>query len=486
VIEENKVPQLFFTDLSALQQPVTVNGVAHALSADAVKAAETLGLVDGMPFILGDDGSYDHDLNRFFRACPTLGIRSPNSLRAYGRDILTWVRFLAERRDGKPLWVADRHDVAAFHAARRLTLPPARISAASWNRSIAALDKLYRWAVEEGVIAKSPFTYRQSWRSTSGGAATTVAANAATERGARTRDVRYLSLERYLLFRDIGLRGRFPGGSEDPSWMGRNGERNALFAELLVTTGLRLQEAASLLWLELPKPEVADAQRSRSFQLAAAIAKGSKGRTIRLPERILKRLHEYAALERANVLARNAQPRIGSIEHPICVVSHDRGRLLLEKDAARASVDMFAPLERSRLAWAETSEPLCLWLAEGARPMPMPAWEAVFRRASARCQRFGFDLEVTPHMLRHTFAVHMLSLLVREQIGLVLDDRRTHIGAAYRRMLGDPLLKLQRLLGHSRIESTHVYLDSMEESQEVIDAAVEAWDLRISAGGPKK
>ncbi|WP_054008104.1 tyrosine-type recombinase/integrase [Cypionkella psychrotolerans] len=480
------MPQLFFTDLPALQQTVTVEDVAHALSADEVKAAETLGLVDGMPFILGDDGSYDHYLNRFFRACPTLGVRSSNSLRAYGRDILTWMRFLAERRDGKSLWVADRHDVAAFHAARRLTLPPARISTASWNRSIAAMDKLYRWAVEEGVIAKSPFTYRQSWRSTSGGAAITVAANSATERGARTRDVRYLSLERYLLFRDIGLCGRLPDGREDSTWQGRNGERNALFAELLVTTGLRLQEAASLLWVELPKPEAAGAQRSRSFRLAAAIAKGSKGRAIRLPERVLKRLHEYAALERANVLARHAQPRSASIEHPILVVSHDRGRILLEKDNARANVDMFAPPERSRLAWTETSEPLCLWLAEGARPMPMPAWEAVFRRASARCQRFGIDLEVTPHMLRHTFAVHMLSLLVREQIGLVLDDRRTHIGAAYRRLLGDPLLKLQRLLGHSRIESTHLYLDSMEESQEVIDAAVEAWELRINTGGAQK
>ncbi|SJM35263.1 tyrosine-type recombinase/integrase [Mesorhizobium delmotii] len=457
--------------------------MVHALSANEVAAAENLDLADGMPFILGDDGGYDPDLNRFFRACPTLGVRAPNSLRAYGRDILVWMRFLAERRDNKPLWAADRHDVAAFHAARRLALPPMRISAASWNRSIAALDKLYRWAVEEGVIAKSPFTYRQSWLRTNGGAVITAAANAATERGARTRDVRFLSLDRYLLFREIGLRGRLPDGSEDSIWQGRNSERNALFAELLVTTGLRLQEAASLLWIELPKLELASALRSRSFRLAPAIAKGSKGRVIRLPERVLKRLHEYAALERTNVLMRGSQPCSGSVEHPIRVVSHDRGRLLLEKDGVRASVDVLAPRERSRLVWAEASEPLSLWLAEGARPMSPVAWEVVFRRASARCRRFGIDLDVTPHMLRHTFAVHMLSLLVREQIGWVLDERQPHIGAAYRRLIGDPLLKLQRLLGHSRIESTHIYLDCLEESQEMIDAAVEAWELRINTEG---
>lgn len=477
------MPQLFFTDLSALRQSVTVDGVVRALSAKEIAVAETLGLADEIPFILGRDRGYDQDLNRFFRACPTLGVRSPNSLRAYGRDILIWMRFLAERRDNKSLWAADRHDVSAFHAARRLALPPARISAASWNRSIAALDKLYGWAVEEGVIAKSPFTYRQSWRRTNSGSVMTVTANAATERGARSHDVQFLSLNRYLLFREIGLRGRLPDGSEDPTWQGRNSERNALFAELLVTTGLRLQEAASLLWVELPKLEPAGVVRSRAFRLASAIGKGSKGRVIRLPERVLKRLHEYAALERVNVLMRGLQPHREWVKRPIRVISHDRGRLLLERQTTHAGVDVLTPRERSRLMWAETSEPLCLWLAEGARPMPSATWEVVFRRASARCRRFGIDLDVTPHMLRHTFAVHMLSLLVREQIGWVLDERRSHIGTAYRRLIGDPLLKLQRLLGHSRIESTHIYLESLEESQEMIDAAVEAWELRINAGG---
>lgn len=480
------IPQLFFTDLSALRRSVTVDGVIHALSTAEIAAAESLALVEGMPFILGDDGSYDHDVNRFFRACPTLGVRSPNSLRAYSLDILTWVRFLVERRDHKSLWDADRHDVAAFYAARRLSLPPARISAASWNRSVAALDKLYRWAVEECVIARSPFTYRQSWRRTNNGAVMTVATNTSTERGARTCDVRFLSLDRYLMFREIGLRGRLPNGSEDPAWQGRNSERNALFAELLVTTGLRLQEAASLLWIELPKVELSGALRSRSFRLASAIAKGSKGRLIRLPERVLKRLHEYAELERTNVLMRRPQPRIWSNDHPFRVVSHDRGRLLLEKDAVRAGVDVLTPRERERLRWAETSEPLSLWLTERAQPMPLEAWEAVFRRASARCRRFGIDLDVTPHMLRHTFAVHMLSLLVREQIGWVLDERQSQIGAAYRRLIGDPLLKLQRLLGHSSIESTYVYLDCLEESQEMVDAAVDAWELRINSEGPSR
>jgi integrase len=49
------------------------------------------------------------------------------------------------------------------------------------------------------------------------------------------------------VFRDVGLCGQLPEGLEDPNWRGRNGARNALFADLLITTGLRLQEASGLM-----------------------------------------------------------------------------------------------------------------------------------------------------------------------------------------------------------------------------------------------
>jgi hypothetical protein len=82
------MPQLFFTDLAALKMPAVVDGVVDQLTTAEIAAMESFGLVEGMPFILGEDGSYDHDLNRFFRAAPTMGVRSLNSLRAYARDIV--------------------------------------------------------------------------------------------------------------------------------------------------------------------------------------------------------------------------------------------------------------------------------------------------------------------------------------------------------------------------------------------------------------
>ncbi|MER8472806.1 site-specific integrase [Mesorhizobium sp. M1328] len=229
--------QLYFTDLGAVSRPLSINDLTLGIAPGVHDVVERAGLIDGMPFILADDGSYDRDLNRFFRACPGMGARSPNTWRSYARDILVWARFLGERRGGKTVWRADRHDMLAFHRARRLSDAGFRISAASRNRSVAALDKLYRWAIEEGIITTSPFSYGVTLRRAAGThAVLAVQTNRARERAARRHDMRYIDLGRYLLFRDVGLRGRLPDGSEDPTWRGRNGERNALFAELLVTT----------------------------------------------------------------------------------------------------------------------------------------------------------------------------------------------------------------------------------------------------------
>ena len=277
--------QLYFTNLDALSRPLPLSIEGHAVRS-ALDVGERAGLIDGMPFILMDDGSYDLHFNRFFRACPGMGARSPNTWRSYARDILVWARFLSERRGGKTVWQADRHDVLAFHRARRLSDAAFRISAASWNRSVAALDKLYRWAVEEGIITTSPFSYGVTLRRTAGTRALlAVTANRSRERAARRHDMRFVDLGSYLLFRDVGLRGRLPDGAEDPTWRGRNGERNALFAELLVTTGLRLSEGGSLLLADLPR-KADSGMRSLPFDLPGAVAKGGRPRRIRIPRRV--------------------------------------------------------------------------------------------------------------------------------------------------------------------------------------------------------
>ena len=138
-----------------------------ALAAPAVISIEERRTAEGLdrhvPIILRDGIPYDADLDRFFLDLPLNGVRSPHSLRAYGYDIVVWVRFL-HAACGKTVWAATRGDVDAFHRARRREDAGARISAASWNRSVAALEKLYRWAELEGLVGSSPFTHREVWR----------------------------------------------------------------------------------------------------------------------------------------------------------------------------------------------------------------------------------------------------------------------------------------------------------------------------------
>jgi site-specific recombinase XerD len=462
--------QLYFTDGSALRVPVSVEGVAI----DLTGVVGRIGLMDGMPFFLDRDGSYFHDVNRFFRACPTMGVRSRHSLRAYAHDIFVWMRFLEERRGGKQLWRADYNDVIAFHHARRLSDAPFQISAPSWNRAIAALDKLYRWALEEGLIASSPFRYDLSFRHGQGrGAPKVVEGNRARERAARPHDMQFVDLGRYLVFRDIGLKGRLPDGSEDPAWRGRNGERNAVFAELLVTTGMRLGEAGSLIIDELPRL-TSDSPRILPFDLPGVITKGERPRRIRLPRRVLKLIGDYSDIERQIALAKTPP-------HPaVPLVLSPDGRNAVDGSGRRIALTRLRPQDRQRLLRSPDgrAEHVSLWLTERGQPVSSGTWEVAFRRASQRCRAFGLDITVTPHMLRHTFAINMLSMLIREQVGAIFNPTDAH-GAAYRQMLGDPLRHLQHLLGHANITSTYIYLDSLAEAQELVDAAADRWTAEL-------
>jgi integrase len=58
-------------------------------------------------------------------------------------------------------------------------------------------------------------------------------------------------------------------------------------------------------------------------------------------------------------------------------------------------------------------------------------------------------LKVTPHVMRHSFAVRMLSALMREG--------RDRAGNPYH-LLANPVLTVMQLLGHASVETTQKYL----------------------------
>jgi integrase len=118
--------------------------------------------------------------------------------------------------------------------------------------------------------------------------------------------VKFITIEDYRRFRDVGLQGLALNGGERPGARNRNGSRNALFADLLITTGLRLEEASSLLAVEIEEAirATAGADKQVAFRLSAALTKGDKGRTIRIPASLLARLRSYLEVERANAVAK--------------------------------------------------------------------------------------------------------------------------------------------------------------------------------------
>ena len=50
-----------------------------------------------------------------------------------------------------------------------------------------------------------------------------------------------------------------------------------------------------------------------------------------------------------------------------------------------------------------------------------------------------------------------------------------------RLLVGDPLRKLQLLLGHRQRETVFVYLDVLDEAQEIVLSALREWDEQAEA-----
>ncbi|SDM01907.1 Phage integrase family protein [Geodermatophilus siccatus] len=475
--------EMFHTDPDVLRASPTLGDPVEGKRLASV-LTDALLVPPGMPFFIGDDGSYDLRLSQWTRSLPTSGAPAANTWKAYGRDVLTWARFLREAR-GKGVWEANEDDLVAYYAARRLVKPPdgKAISSTTWDRGIAALDNLYNYGRRQGWTADLPFHYRTvRYRLASGGFASRQV-NSAYELNGDVEGARYLTVPEYRHFRDVGMKGKLLSGADDPRSRLRNAERNALMCQTLAMTGMRLREGGSLTTADLPPKIPGMVQRTQVFRLASAVAKRRRGRRIRLPWRIYRGLHEYLSIERGNAIAVGRGRGIYLTDDWLACKRVGAGRVEMRSGDGGLKVYELRDLdvdERLRLLLVsdtgEPVEPLALWLGEDGGPMALDTWEGIFQSASARCQRLGLDIGATPHTLRHTFAVHMLSRLVEAHAALAREGRRS----AYARHLTEPLKKLQSMLGHRHPTTTLRYLDTLAEAQEYLDDAVEQWESLVA------
>lgn len=445
---------------------------------------------DGAPFLLAADGQFVASVNRFLAELPSDGAPSPATAVSYARDLACWGSFL-ERR-GVHLLRAGPDDLAAFYGERRTPDDGHGVAAKTWDRNVSTLDRFYAWAHHAELIDRLPFKYDRR-RDRLGN---TRLVNRARDRYVRSGDVRYLSPRAYHLFREVGLRGLTVDGREDPTFRGHLGcaERNALLADLLVGCGLRINECVSLLAAELPQPDATYLQggaKSVPLRVLDVISKGQRGRTVPMPRRWLRDARQYLTAERATAVSVAAHRRSYDAIKPLVAVSAAECQGLREQRGdggagALLRYDRLSPWARRHAYLVDDDgrprEPCALFLTEAGTPLDVDAVESSFRRATQRCGRLGVDLgvaTVTPHTLRHTFAVNMLSHLVKAAFGVIELDRGSPM-SAYARRLTDPLRRLQLMLGHASRTSTEIYMDSVDLALAAVDEACGGWDEELA------
>lgn len=439
----------------------------HALASEwqDIEGRElALGIPSGMPVLISD-GCIDDRFNAYFReAFPRDRM---TTARTYAEELRRWVGFL-DSRDVR--WdEAGRADVRSFQTWRVYSKAnPSRVTPATWNKGWAALRHFYNWACREGWVERDPVGGHDRLRDPS-------EVGGYPEKNARGSRDRWLTPAEYRMWRDVGLRGYQAGKDERGMiaaglpidlFRGRNLARNAAFVDYVVSTGLRDEEAGSLLSMEIPMA-VGDE--------TPIVGKGGVFRRYRPTQWMgLDSVQAYRDGERRDVIKR-AQ-RKGRYEklHDRILINEvlrggRRGQRIRVGGGRIVDVAMMTTRERRNLfaQGPDGLEPAALWLTEAGDPMPHTTWNSVFNaandRVSAARGALGVEspwVHVTPHSLRFTFALFVLVAGVRAT------DKLSGRGPA------DPFLvrnyshvfdEVRDLLGHASVETTRrIYLEPVK------------------------
>ncbi|MGB3473685.1 MAG: site-specific integrase [Mycobacterium sp.] len=387
----------------------------------------------------------------------------PNSVYAYARDALEFGRFLDARGVGV-LDVCER-DLVAFREHRRRE----GVSARSWSRHLVVIRALFTYLYETGQRDSMPWIQVGS-------------RSVVTPRTPRTEmDVRALSHTQWITLRNIGFGGELPSGELDRSYRGQSTVRNVCAVDLALTSGMRLTEWSTLLNVEVPSSD------SGASLVLEACAKNARRRRVYIPASTVKAVELYRGTERRS-LVRKAQAALRRKLPTLAVVTHvdpAAGKLTYQYKGIDKRDEFAAiPPDVRRLLVsmdeAGSIEPMSLFVGKGGRPPSQRRWHQYFEDANDRLAAFGsatptMPPAITPHDLRHTFAVVMLRNLQRRAAQFEQSRPRTGFGTISEHIVHNPLLTLQRLLGHASPSTTMVYLRYVDESDELIQRAFESW-----------
>lgn len=452
---------LRFVDLRLKDQPV----LRDHIDSDG---GRPLRLPDGCPLLLDDQFRPVEPWQTYFRIVAASTKKS--SVRNYAYDARMLASFLHSR--GTDIVHASQEDIVAYRDFR-LSGTARPVSEATWQRNTVVIKGIYSLLKQQGVLTGEP------WISV--GSSTPLRTAWTTE-----PDLKPLSRKQWLHFRDVGLAGKLPDGSLDPSWRGRNPQRSVAAAHVAVTSGMRLAEFSTLLDAEVPPP----ADGVGASVLLGACAKFEKRRRVHLSPGTLGIVDLYRQTERRRV-ARTSSAGLWKRRKDLLIVTEVdafnsvvRGSLAGRRKTWR--VHLFPP-ELRRIAVRETAhglEALGLFIGHTGLPIGSRSWHTIFAAANQRIQYLAksgaaapLASPVRPHDLRHTFAVVLLKSLTDLALAREADRRAGLIGpgSLSEHISVNPRLTVQRLLGHSSPETTMTYLRYIEDTDELIHQVFESW-----------
>jgi integrase len=410
------------------------------IAAGVLAGLDERAVSDGHP-VWFDDGTPLEDLNEFLRGPYRLSTAG-----AYAGDIAELGRFLDGR--GKTLPKCSPTDAQDFKRARLGGVGPDR-----WSRQGTAISVYYRWLVATGAIDVSPI---RRWPDDNG-------RDLYAPRRRRQRLVSFLQADEYRWFRDECL-GQVGDGVREP-----------LFADLAVESGARRAEINRLSWIGLP-----DRHPGQNPTEVWVVGKGSKQRQVYASWATLQKVLAYRLGPRANAVEASQdylQARLRAGEATLCELgaSDRRGRAQVRIDRRTRPVVDVSDEALAHLVVRRDDDmldPAPLFVsARGARLLEPSHWNRMFSAANKRAHRLNDAFpKVTPHVLRHTFAVHLFGALLRRLA--------TTSTTATAQVLEEPRLFIARVLGHSDPATTLIYLEAaMRASGEPLRALAEMCEL---------
>jgi hypothetical protein len=341
-------------------------------------------IVEGTPFLLSPVFDYDVGLNEFFLSAQMQG-RPQNTLDAYARDLAGFFTFLWTARGCQDWRDATEGDHLAYKVWRTQEL---RRAGTTWGREVATVNAFYEWAWRTGQVRINPIPQRASKPRPAGtsGRVGTGMTPATAPHNTRRNKIEWLPPASYRLWRDVGVRGYGADGLPANGFRGRWVARNAAFCDLLVRTGLRLSEQASLTVFDIPSRPTAGGAGYQRFWLPAAIAKWGSCRWVYVPVPLVGELAVYREVDRAeSVETARSKGTYRRIRRPLVIEDPSRPVVSLPGQSGsrhQVALEQLTPHQRRQVLvdTPQGLEPAVFWLSEEAHRWRWPPGKICSRR----------------------------------------------------------------------------------------------------------